>query len=191
MQLTHLLLRQISPAFVDAGRREMPGFRFDMNTREQSVARLCREFAPTGWTIDTQDTTREAYTFRFNPQRWQRPPLRPDVVVRERGRARLVIDTKYKDLGGSRLGAADLYQLTLYSMVCGEGQPILARLLYPVETVVPPETLLDFVGFRGGSALGRVVATALPLEPLAQAIRRRDSARLRDVVQALLIAPSL
>jgi 5-methylcytosine-specific restriction enzyme subunit McrC len=185
---------------VDESRCSAPlsGFLLNMNPLfERFLTRLVADFGPRSLRVDAQVQSDTAYVWRQNPYNWLRPRLRPDIIVRDAatGAARLVIDAKYKPFGPkNRPGPADLYQLTLYSMSCGDpAGHVPAVLVYPstvagsdsgIGTRERPE--LAFRGFAGGSVRGSVGVVGLPMLAVAEALRREDVEALRGLVREVV-----
>lgn len=97
-----------------------PSLLVDMNRLfEQFVARRLRALAPRGWTL-TQQTVGSLD---------QRGRIRaiPDLILRERGEPRLVLDTKYK-LHQGLPRSADAFQALAYARALGVRHGVL---LYP------------------------------------------------------------
>jgi 5-methylcytosine-specific restriction enzyme subunit McrC len=165
----------------------LPGFLFNMDRLfERFVARLCREHAPPGLRVETQESSSSAYLYRANPHRWLRPRLRPDLMVRDAGgRAVLVLDTKYKILAGIPPAPGDLYQLTLYSMSFGRGTFVPARIIFPCVGSVGEKPVLDFYGLRT-QVLASISLVGLNLQACANALRHGDRPPLHNLVNELL-----
>lgn len=183
-------------------RREepLPGFLFDMNVLfERLIARLLQEYGPSSLRVDAQDSKNSAYRWRSNPYNWQRPRLRPDLVLRDTvsNAPRLILDTKYKRLGpGHRLSPEDLYQLTLYSLSYAD--PATNRRFTPARVVYPADLPLDervsrvrpdleYIGFAPSNpTLGQVDILGVSLPTLATALRTANTTLLRQFASDIL-----
>ena len=64
-----------------------------------------------------------------NPHKRQAPQLRPDYVVKQKGKAVAILDAKYRDLWQASLPPHMLYQLIMYAL--GQGDCDRATILYP------------------------------------------------------------
>lgn len=198
VRFAELLLRGLGSAFTEVEQERLPSFLFDMNALfEQFVARLCREHAPTGLRIETQESMKDAYRYASNPHRWQLPRLRPDIVAYRKtatGQQEvpcLVLDTKYKLLQGKRPSPADLYQLTLYSLAFGREHTVPTRIVFPTLTATaeaaPPR--LEFVGLGERQSPASIDLMGLCLPQVARALQSRSRSTLQDIVQSLLQEP--
>lgn len=185
--LSRFLLEGTSPGFTNGETLRCHGYLFSMNVLfEKFVARLCEDYAPAGYEVHAQKSKQEAFSYVQNPYGWQRPALRPDILIRHQGVPHVVLDTKYKLMDRERPSASDLYQLTLYSMSFGHGRPVPARLVYPTENRRPRETCLRFDGLGSRGEKGRVLIAGLPLEPIATALRNPDTGALVREVELLV-----
>lgn len=192
VRIAELILAGLGPAFEADRSAALPGFLFDMNRLfERFVARLCREHAPEGLRIETQETMGQAYRYLANPHGWPVPRLCPDIVVRARdGTPLLVLDTKYKRLDGAmRTTSADLYQLTLYSLAFGREGCVPARIVYPSLTSDAAEPVIGFFGFQSQAVLASVSLYGLELGACARALRQRDPVELQGLTTRLLSPP--
>lgn len=189
LELAELILNAQGPGLSDGVRGLLRGFMFNMDLLfERFVARLCSEFAPPALVVDAQVSSSDAYRYRSNPHGWQRPRLRPDLVIRERetGAPTRVLDTKYKLLAGVPPSAADLYQLTLYSLSFGRSSFVPAAIVYPAvgsEVAIPT---LDFCGFQQGAPIASVSLKPLDLAACTEALRKRDQRALSELVRGLV-----
>lgn len=171
---------------------QLPGFLFDMNLLfERFVARLCREHAPPGLRVETQQGLRDSFRFRRNPHGWRLPQIRPDIVVYAGREPRLVLDAKYKDLGRGRPSATDLSQLTLYSMSFGRESFVPVRLVFPSTSFrAGLEPSIEFHGMGASGPLARVSVFGLDLERCAGALRLSDRREVSADVAAMLTPPN-
>ncbi|GAC1477208.1 MAG: hypothetical protein NVS2B12_31410 [Ktedonobacteraceae bacterium] len=64
-----------------------------------------------------------------NPQRRQAPKLRPDYVLKQKGKIVAVLDAKYRDLWRETLPPNMLYQLVMYAI--GQEGCNTSTILYP------------------------------------------------------------
>lgn len=148
-----LILDEQSP-LTGAGDCEAPSLLFPMErVFEAYVARHLVRQLPAGDTLGTQVRSRHLVLHR--DQRWFR--LKPDLVVRDGERDRLVLDTKWKLLdtalfnGTDKYGLsqADFYQLHSYgqSYLGGEGNVVL---VYPRTSALDgPLHVFDFPASAG------------------------------------------
>lgn len=93
---------------------------------ESYVAQQLRKFLPAGFRLSAQDKGKKLLG-EF--------PLKPDIVVREPERARLILDTKWKRLSDNKsdhygVKQGDIYQMFAYSLKYNVEKVIL---LYPEE----------------------------------------------------------
>ena len=185
-----LILSARGPAFVaerGTSSAVLPGFLFDMNDLfERFVTRLCREHAPRHLRVERQASSAHAFHYLANPHQWQLPRLRPDLVLYDGREPRLVIDTKYKDLTGTRPNASDLCQLTLYSLSFGRDRFVPARLVFPARRTAEVEPALEFRGMRGGVALARVTVFGLEMENCLESLRSANHTQLTEAVAAMV-----
>lgn len=169
----------------------LSSFLLDMNLLfERFVSRLLTDFCPPGLRVETQVSQGAAYRWRGNPHGWQRPRLRPDIVLYDSATNRpcLILDAKYKPLGTSQHPAPeDLYQLTLYSMSFGDGSYVPARIIYPcADDYADPPPTIDFRGAFRNRTMATIGFFPLPIVSITSALQRKDDTALRQIVRALI-----
>ena len=158
---------------------------------ERFVSRLLSEFGPAAIRVETQVSQGAIYRWSENPHGWQRPRLRPDVVLYERAtnRPALILDAKYKPFGPDRRPSPeDLYQLTLYSLSFGHQSHVPARIVFPDSTsrATGPATRIEFHGLSRSRAMASVGFFGLPLLPVTSALRQNDETYLRQIADTLI-----
>jgi 5-methylcytosine-specific restriction enzyme subunit McrC len=100
-------------------------FLLDMNRLfEAFVTQVLRDRAPSGIAVEAQVPVYLGHE--------KKVPMRPDIVVRDRGVPRLVADCKYKRLEPDEFGNHDVYQVLAYCIAINVEQGLL---LYPVHEV--------------------------------------------------------
>ncbi|MEQ1741905.1 MAG: McrC family protein [Candidatus Nitrotoga sp.] len=148
-----LILEEESP-LTGTGRNHTPSLLFPMEAVfEAFVAKHLAKQLAQPFTLKTQ--TRSFSLVRHQGQNWFR--LKPDLLVRESVCDRLVLDTKWKLIDGTKangtdkygLSQADFYQLHAYghSYLDGAGDVVL---IYPkTNTFSKPLDVFDFPKARG------------------------------------------
>ena len=148
-----LILEEESPLTGTGGNRA-PSLLFPMEAVfEAFVAKHLAKQLVQPFTLKTQ--ARSFSLVRHQGQNWFR--LKPDLLVRKSGSDRLVLDTKWKLIDGTRangtdkygLAQADFYQLYAYgqSYLGGEGDVVL---IYPkTDTFRGPLDVFDFPKTKG------------------------------------------
>ena len=135
----------------------IPGFFFDMNVLfEMVIGKFLADNLPAEYTVKYQSQTQFAYTVFLGKktdktQSEKRPPLiKPDIIVTH-GENKIVLDTKYKDIGNDKPKSSDLYQLSVYAMTCshhkkkaGDKKKIVrqARIVYPADSGVQERRII-------------------------------------------------
>ena len=117
---------------ISSGKENMLALLFDMNNLwEEYVLTMLKSVSAEGIVVKGQ----ESKPF------WNRIKIRPDIVI-EKSDKTYVIDTKWKNIGGSKPSTNDLRQMYVYNEYWDSTK---ALLLYPsVETEIP-----QFVPFEG------------------------------------------
>jgi 5-methylcytosine-specific restriction enzyme subunit McrC len=108
-----------------AGAFSFRTFLLDMNRLfEAFVTQVLRDRAPSGIAVEDQVPVYLGHE--------KKVPMRPDIVVRDRGVPRLVADCKYKRLEPDEFRNHDVYQVLAYCTAINVEQGLL---LYPVHEV--------------------------------------------------------
>jgi 5-methylcytosine-specific restriction enzyme subunit McrC len=170
----------------------LSSFLLDMNLLfERFLSRLLCDYGPPGVRVETQVSSESAYRWRENPYSWQRPHLRPDIVLYDMATnlPRLILDAKYKPLGATRRPSpADLYQLTLYSLSFSQQGSVPARIVFPEVTILPHSSFpcLDFQGTSCNKTLASMSFYGLPILTVTAAIKAQDETHLRKIMSDLI-----
>ncbi|GCE23611.1 McrC family protein [Dictyobacter kobayashii] len=107
----------------------LPGFLFDMNLFFQNLLyRFLSENLP-DYEVQEQYVLDTVMGYVENPRKRQAPQLRPDYVVKQKGKAVAILDAKYRDLWQNTLPPHMLYQLIMYAL--GQDNCDRATILYP------------------------------------------------------------
>ena len=107
----------------------LPGFLFDMNLFFQNLLyRFLSDNLP-DYQVQEQYVLDNIMSYVENPHKRQAPQLRPDYVVKQKGKAVAILDAKYRDLWQVSLPPHMLYQLIMYAL--GQGDCDRATILYP------------------------------------------------------------
>jgi 5-methylcytosine-specific restriction enzyme subunit McrC len=173
---------------VSKQRTLLSSFLVDMNLLfERFLSRLLCDYGPPGVRVETQVSYGSAYRWRENPYGWQRPHLRPDIVLYDTATnlPRVILDAKYKPLGASRRPSpADVYQLTLYSLSFSQQGYVPARIVFPEVTPLSVSSIpcLDFRGLSRNQTLASVSFYGLPILTVTSAIKAQDEIYLRQIV---------
>ena len=160
---------------LDAGaeRAELPGFLFDMNRLFQDVLeRFLREWLEDSIVMSQhrlQDMFR--YDPAYNPRRRRSPTLRPDYVLRRKGRVVAIIDAKYRDLWEQSLPPSILYQLSVYALSQSDCQT--AVILYATNTAAAREARIEISDPVRGGTRAWVLLRPVCLPELADLIRQK------------------
>jgi len=192
LQLADLLLNGAGASVGDSGRIvSLSSFLVDMNlVFERLVSRLLSDFGPHGARVETQVSRTRSFRWSENPHGWQRPRLRPDIVVYDRAtnQPNMILDAKYKPISAVRRPPPeDLYQLTLYSLSFGGRATITTRIVYPTlsDRSNGSQPRLEFYGASRSRSMASVGFFGLPMLRVAKALHRNDSAYLRQLAFAL------
>jgi 5-methylcytosine-specific restriction enzyme subunit McrC len=125
MNIARLLLLNHHPD-VTKGRNDVLALMFDMNLLwEKFVLASLERFKPLSTTIHSQSSK----SF-WKPEKGSKSRLRPDIVINKDKDDCLVLDTKWKNLGGSNPSADDLQQLYAYHKFYKAKR---AALIYPAD----------------------------------------------------------
>lgn len=126
LQASRILAEGLAPGGRD-DRSQYPAFLLNLE-------RLFEGYVARG--VESAFTGRPGFAVRIQPSLSANRPaagqpdivLRPDVVVEREGRPVLVVDAKWKDLAGSPLVTADVYQVLAYATGLGAARGVL---VYP------------------------------------------------------------
>ena len=142
IEIARLIILNFAPN-ISSGKENMLALLFDMNNLwEEYVLTMLKSVSAEGIVVKGQ----ESKPF------WSGIKIRPDIVI-EKSDKTYVIDTKWKNIGGSKPSTNDLRQMYVYNEYWDSTK---ALLLYPsVETEIP-----QFVPFEGDDnhtcALGKL-----------------------------------
>lgn len=142
IEIARLIILNFAPN-ISSGKENMLALLFDMNNLwEEYVLTMLKSVLAEGIVVKSQ----ESKPF------WNGIKIRPDIVI-EKSDKTYVIDTKWKNIGGSKPSTNDLRQMYVYNEYWDSTK---ALLLYPsVETEIP-----QFVAFEGDDnhtcALGKL-----------------------------------
>jgi len=142
IEIARLIILNFAPN-ISSGKENMLALLFDMNNLwEEYVLTMLKSVSVEGIVVKGQ----ESKPF------WSGIKIRPDIVI-ENSDKTYVIDTKWKNIGGSKPSTNDLRQMYVYNEYWDSTK---ALLLYPsVETEIP-----QFVPFEGDDnhtcALGKL-----------------------------------
>lgn len=142
IEIARLIILNFAPN-ISSGKENMLALLFDMNNLwEEYVLTMLKSVSTEGIVVKGQ----ESKPF------WNGIKIRPDIVI-EKSDKTYVIDTKWKNIGGSKPSTNDLRQMYVYNEYWDSTK---ALLLYPsVETEIP-----QFVPFEGDDnhtcALGKL-----------------------------------
>ena len=142
IEIARLIILNFAPN-ISSGKENMLALLFDMNNLwEEYVLTMLKSVSAEGIVVKGQ----ESKPF------WSGIKIRPDIVI-EKSDKTYVIDTKWKNIGGSKPSTNDLRQMYVYNEYWYSTK---ALLLYPsVETEIP-----QFVPFEGDDnhtcALGKL-----------------------------------
>lgn len=151
---------------LERGALSLPGALWNMATVfERAVARFLTEHLPPGWSVQTQHVLGELFSVSDGRRT---PSPKPDLVVSHKGRPVAVLDTKYRDLSRTSLPRDILYQMSVYSLAFGGGQPIPAVVLYAVPRGHRKD--VEYTLHVQGGADRRIVLRSVGLEELVQAL---------------------
>ncbi len=116
---------------IDGQQQTIPlsGFLFDMNLFFQNLlSQFMKEHLPE-YEVQDQYELEGMMKYVDNPQRRLAPKLRPDYVLKQKGKIVAVLDAKYRDLWQETLPPNMLYQLVMYAM--GQEECNSTTILYP------------------------------------------------------------
>lgn len=107
----------------------LPGFLFDMNRFFQNLLqRFLQDYLTDAQVVPQYEIT-DLLSYTENPRRKKPPELRPDYVIKQRGKVVAILDAKYRDLWERELPPDMLYQLVMYSLSHADCKT--ATILYP------------------------------------------------------------
>lgn len=142
LEIARLIILNFAPN-ISSGKEKMLALLFDMNSLwEEFVLAKLKSVRIDGLTVKGQ----ESKPF------WNRIKIRPDIIIQQDDKT-YVIDTKWKNIGGSKPSTSDLRQMYVYNKYWDSFR---ALLLYPsISTKVP-----NFISFEGEEnqqcAIGRL-----------------------------------
>lgn len=116
---------------------EMPLSSFLLNMNmvfERFIERYLKLHAPEDVVIKGQDVRSEMFSYLENPSRWKHPTIRPDFVLKRRGKIVAIADAKYKNRIENPPSSAEIYQLTTYGLSYPFEKPRQVLLLHPLST---------------------------------------------------------
>lgn len=119
-------------------------FLLDMNLIfERFLTRYLTAHAPPGFSIQSQQSLRDVFSYLQNPAGWQRPRVRPDLILCHHGQPVAIADAKYRDRHDHPPSTQELYQLTTYGLSYPLPAPRVVLLLHPLAdaTADHPSTL--------------------------------------------------
>lgn len=107
----------------------LPGFLFDMNIFFQELLeQFLKEHLP-GYQVQAQHNLDPIMSYVDNPRKRSGPDLKPDYIIKQKGRVVAILDAKYRDLWVEKLPSEMLYQLVMYAI--GQDACNSATILYP------------------------------------------------------------
>ncbi len=149
---------------------KLPGFLFDMNAFFQALlSRFLRENLE-GHTVRDEYSLKEMmkYNTDFNPQKKHPPTPRPDYVIMDRGKIKVVLDAKYRDLWQKPIPREMLYQLVVYAISHSKNPR--STILYPTTDDSAKEARIDVADIIHGSHIGQVCIRPVNLSQLLELI---------------------
>lgn len=131
LEIARLIILNFAPN-ISSGKEKMLALLFDMNSLwEEYILAKLKSHQIDGLAVKGQ----ESKPF------WNTIKIRPDIILRN-GENTYVIDTKWKNIGGSKPSANDLRQMYVYNKYWNSFR---ALLLYPSNLTEEP----DFIPFEG------------------------------------------
>lgn len=183
IRIIELLYRNRGTSFVNTRERDNAwGFLFDMNMFFQALlGRFFRDHS-NGLTIREEHAFNNCFSYKVghNPLRRNPPIIRPDFIVEDQGRVRLVLDAKYRDLWRKLLPRDMLYQLTVYSLATRPQQRGEAVILYPATSRVAQDMRISINHPTRVEELGQVVLRPVDLSWLDSILGLRGDKYLKE-----------
>lgn len=163
-------------------RTSLPGFLWDMaRLWEAFLTRFLSEFLVDA-TVQPQRTLGHLFAVRRSPSGWSTPRPRPDLVVLRKGRPKVVVDAKYRDILDRGLPRDILYQLSVYALAWSQGEATVPALgLCPTLGDVDE---VDLVVRPPGQAQRRVLVRGVRWDAALAALRSGDETRCRALAEA-------
>jgi 5-methylcytosine-specific restriction enzyme subunit McrC len=166
IEIARLLLLQYHPD-VSKGRNNVLALMFDMNVLwEQFVVVSLRRQKEKNWSVTSQTSK-----YFWQPEKGIRSQMRPDIVLNKDKDNCIVLDTKWKNLGGYNPSPADLRQLYVYQQYYTAQK---VALVYPGSETNQAKG--NFLDFRAGNSREKecsviTIAVQTPVKAWQQQIR--------------------
>ncbi len=117
------------------GATPLSSFTLNMNlVFERFLGRYLDEKSAGDIDVFSQKGEKDVFTYLENASGWKNPNIRPDFVVRQRGKVIGVADAKYKNRFDHPPTTAELYQLAAYGLSYPMPEPREVLLLHPLAT---------------------------------------------------------